>query len=268
MLHIAHTEIRLGLEKPLTVCHITDLHLEHADGRDDLYAREYAASRVPFFPRFSASERDMKAYLRKNRPDFLLLTGDIVDDPTDVNLEAMDALIEAAGCPYMYVPGNHDWSLPKDYQSDEQVKKMLPRLKRFCGGDTAFQAREYGGIMWIGVDDSRRDSVSDEQADKTEQALLEAKKRGLPAVVAVHIPIKSRALTPEADRVWPFRVMIGYDDSDEATKRFCRIVTEKAAAVMAGHVHFTHDARLDDSECTQYITALGAEGHVRILHIV
>ena len=263
MLRIHETDICFGLPEPMTVLHVTDLHLLHADARSSSYALGHAAARKPVFPRSHGVEEELLLYLKENRPDLLLLTGDIIDFPSPANLDALDRLIRTADCPYLFVPGNHDWTYPRDYQSDEQAQSYLPLFGPWTGGDPAFRTLRLGGVLWIGVDDSRRDSVTEVQAKMLGEALSGAD----PAVVCLHVPICSDALKPEAERVWNFPVVIGDERADTPTRRFCDLVSEKAAAVIAGHVHFTHDAPLDGSRCVQYITALAAEGNVRVFHI-
>ena len=239
MLRIHETDICFGLPEPMTVLHVTDLHLLHADARSSSYALGHAVARKPVFPRSHDVEEELLLYLKENRPDLLLLTGDIIDFPSPANLDALDRLIRQADCPYLLVPGNHDWTYPRDYQSDGQAESYLPLFGPWTGGDPAFRTLRLGGVLWIGVDDSRRDSVTE----------VQARKLG------------------EAQRVWKFPVVIGDERADTPTRRFCDLVSEKAAAVIAGHVHFTHDAPLDGSRCVQYITALAAEGNVRAFHI-
>ena len=265
MLTIKEKTVSIGLGHPFSVCHITDLHLLHADNRNEGYETEHALARIPCFPHSHTVENELREYLHANRPDLLVLTGDIIDFPTESNLEALDELIRAADCPYLYVPGNHDWTFPRGYQSDEQYEKYLPLFRRWTCGTPDFQTIELGGAMWIGIDDSRRDSVTEKQRAKLESALFDCEKRNLPAVVCVHIPIRSSALEPSAKKVWSFPVMIGDEKSDLPTRNLCDLVSQKAAAVIAGHVHFEHDAPLDGSSCVQYITGLAAEGNIRLL---
>lgn len=259
----------IGTEKPFCVWHLTDLHLMHADGRDGAYENEHARARIPVFPSAHTMEEELLAAFQnaEEKPDFLLLTGDIIDFPTQANLDALTALLRAAGCPYLYVPGNHDWSFPKGYHSEEQIQTYLPKLSAAVGQPTSFCAVMHNGICFVGADDSR-DRVSTDVAEKTAEVLAACKEKHIPAVVCLHVPIQSAALDPEAKRVWRAPVVIGDERADEATRAFCDAVEENANAVIAGHVHFTHDAPLDRGRCTQYISPLSAGGTVRKYYIV
>ena len=268
MLKLLETTVSLGLAKPLTVCQITDLHLIDADERDCTYRREHAESRKQYFANARKNAEEIHAHLLERKPDLLLLTGDILDFPTESNLDALRAFLSTLPCPYLYIPGNHDWTFPQDYQSDEQYETNLPRFGEWMGGATDFQILEIGGVAFIGVDDSRFDRVTEKQTEKLEAALTSCRMRGIPAVVCVHVPICSKALAPRATSVWKAPVMLGQANTDAATKRFCELTAAYASAVIAGHVHFTNDGPLDNSGCTQYVTGLAASGTLRTFRFV
>ncbi|MGM9625639.1 MAG: metallophosphoesterase family protein [Eubacteriales bacterium] len=265
MLTFQDCTIALGAQKPFCVWHLTDLHLLYADDRDGDYENENAAARVPCFPDAQKIEEQILTAFSSadKKPDFLLLTGDIIDFPTQANLSALQRLIRAAGCPYLYIPGNHDWSFPRGYQSKQQKDTYFPMLAAAAEQeDITFCEKQFGGIRFIGVDDSR-DRVTPEQCARLIASLDACRKERIPAVVCLHVPIQSEALDPEAKRVWRAPVVIGDDRMDAATRRFCEAVEDGAAAVIAGHVHFRHDAFLDDGLCMQYISPMTASGVVR-----
>ncbi len=261
MLKIKEISVSLGLTRSIIVCHITDLHLHHLDEKSEK-KYPYEASRGSVFPNSSDAEKELNVYIKQNRPDLLLLTGDIIDFPTKANLNALDHMIKTADCRYLYVPGNHDWTFFQGYKSDDQAKKYLPLFRRWTNGSTDFQAFEFKGVMWIGIDNSRYDSVTEEQVCNLENILAVCSKKKIPAVVCLHVPIMSKALEPEAKSVWSIPTMMGDSRADTTTRRFCEIVSREAAAVIAGHIHFWHNAMLDNSNCRQYVTALAAEGNL------
>ena len=127
---------------------------------------------------------------------------------------------------------------------------------------------EIGGIAFIGVDDSRFDRVTEKQTEKLEAALMSCRMRGIPAIVCVHVPICSEALAPRATSVWKAPVMVGQANADAATNRFCQLIATHASAVIAGHVHFTNDGLLDNSNCMQYVTGLSAAGTLRTFRFI
>ena len=268
MLQLLETTVELGLAHPFTVCQVTDLHLVYADGRNGEYEREHAETRQKHFANACKAAEEIRLYLHENTPDLLLLTGDILDFPTESNLDALRAFLEDVDCPYLFTPGNHDWTFPQGYQSEEQFANYLSRFGEWTGGTPDFQILEAGGIAFIAVDNSRFDRVTPQQTEKLESALLSCRTRGIPAVVCMHVPICSAALTPSATKRWKASVMMGQANPDAATQRFCELTAAYASAVIAGHVHFTDDGVLDNSSCMQYVTGLSAAGTLRIFRFV
>ena len=268
MLKLLETTVSLGLKKPLMVCQVTDLHLIHADERNSTAQRDHAESRKKYFSNAHNEAEEIRAYLLEHKPDLLLLTGDILDFPTESNLDALRAFLSNLPFPYLYIPGNHDWTFPQSYQSDAQYENNLSRFGEWTGGTPDFQILETEGVAFIGVDDSRFDRVTEKQTEKLEAALASCRARGVPAVVCMHVPICSEALAPRAMSVWSAPVMVGQANADSATKRFCELTAAFASAVIAGHVHFTNDGPLDNSDCMQYVTGLSAGGTLRTFHFV
>ncbi len=268
MLHLLETTVPMGLARSFTVCQPTDLHLVYADSRSGAYETELAAVREKNFPHAHQAKEEIQNYLQKNKPDLLLMSGDILDFPTESNLDALRAFLADIGCPYLYTPGNHDWTFPQGYQSDLHCKTYLPRLGEWMNGTPDFQMLEAGGIVFIAADNSRFDRVTPEQTEKLEAALLSCRARGIPAVVCLHVPICSAALAPAAKRRWKAPVMMGQVHADPATQRFCELTAAFAHAVIAGHVHFTNDGPLDSSTCMQYVTGDSATGTLRIFRFL
>lgn len=262
MLHFTESTLTLGLAAPLEVWHITDLHLLFADERDSGYIREHAAAREACFPRSRQMLEELKQELRRHAPDLLVLTGDILDFPSQANLDALHSLVENASCPTLYVPGNHDWSLPQDYHSDAQYRTYMPLFDPFDGASPDFQLLELGGVRFAGIDDSR-DRIKAAQSDRLEAICAD----GVPVIACMHIPICEERLEQHAKEVWHGAdVLIGHARSTAETRRFCDIASARCHAVLAGHVHFDDETVLPGG-AVQLITALSAEGSIRRIRI-
>jgi len=249
----------LPVEKPLKILHITDLHLLFC-GEGEEGMRSLSESRKDYFPRSEEVLTELKEVFGEESPDFLILTGDMVDFPSQKNLEELESLVEAAGCPFLWVPGNHDWSLPEEYQSEAQYKRYMPLFDRFDGGNPDFQVKRIGGIRFIGVDNSR-DRVGEDTLKAMEKELALPGRE--PTIVCTHVPFYAETLIEDVLRVWKEPIVIGHEGSDKTTKKFCRLVAQKAAAVITGHIHFEHTDLLPGDSCLQLTTALAAEGHIR-----
>ena len=86
---IIYTPLEVGLEKPVRILQITDVHLSFADERDSEYNRNLAVSRVETFskeggrPPYTPSEYFEEAVRVAEETDSLLvLTGDVIDIQT------------------------------------------------------------------------------------------------------------------------------------------------------------------------------------------
>ncbi len=264
-MEIIRKKIKLGAEQPFTLLHLTDLHLLYCDERDGEYENENALERVThYFNYTDKAHEEVIAYIRENKPQVVLMTGDIVDFPSAANLDALNvlkSLIESYGGVCIYTPGNHDWSYPRNYHKKETYEKYMPLFNDVCGGNTDIGITEYNGIRFVTVDDSR-EKISDEQLAAFEKAV----DCGKPTVAVMHVPITAEKLKEKTDAVWHARVLIGVNESSENTKKLCSVAAEKCSAVMAGHIHFEHE---DDIGCgtMQYIAELAAYGKFTVYDI-
>ena len=262
MLHITESTLTPGIPTPLEVLHVTDLHLLFSDERDNAYIQQHAASRTACFPHADQALEELKQELRRRAPDLLVLTGDILDFPSQANLDALHSLVENAPCPTLYVPGNHDWSLPQDYHSDAQYRTYMPLFDPFDGASPDFQLLELGGVRFAGIDDSR-ERMTPAQSAHLEEICAD----GVPVVACMHVPICEKQLEVRAKAVWHgANVLIGHEGSTAETRRFCDIASARCHAVLAGHVHFSDETRLPGG-AVQLITALSAEGNIRRIRI-
>jgi len=97
----------------MRIAHLSDLHLRHhLPGTSALPQR--ASRRVPELLAKAARR------LHSERPDVLVLTGDLLDYPLDLlqdehtrmqgeqDLRLVDDLLAEVGCPVVVIPGNHD----------------------------------------------------------------------------------------------------------------------------------------------------------------
>ncbi len=266
-LSILETTRMLGIQHPITILHITDLHLLFSDARDTTDMQTLAADRIRCFPHAGASFAEIQEEIRKNPPDFVLLTGDIVDFPSEKNLETLRSFVDHLPCPYLYTPGNHDWSLPEAYQSRTQYETYMPRFAPFCQDTPSVQCRSVGDdLLLIGVDNSR-DHVDEAQLAAVQTAIRAAKAQGKRILAAAHVPLYADTLIDDVVRVWRSPIVIGGKGRSDTTQAFCDLIGAQADAVLTGHVHFAH-ADILPGGCPQYITALAAEGHLRRMTIL
>lgn len=173
-----------GVQGELRAWVIGDTHFALRDARDDAYADNYrrmgqwGAKKEPF--------EKMLAQAAKERPDILLLVGDIISFPTLANVEYVKAQLDACGIPWFYVAGNHDWhfeGMPGSdlaQRADWTVKRLTPLYQ---GANPLMASRVVKGVRIVAIDNSAY-HVLPEQVEfwKSEAA------KGDPIALMMHIP--------------------------------------------------------------------------------
>ena len=164
-LTVTHTGVELsGLPSEFdgyTVVHLSDLHgHEYGEGNADLLAR-----------------------VRKQKPDLIVITGDLID--REGQLQMIPALAKglAAIAPTYYVTGNHEWSL-----GTARVKELKNLLAQ-CGVtvlSNQYEILERNGarIVLAGVDDPN--GYADQKTPEALYAQIDAEAPGLFTVLLAH----------------------------------------------------------------------------------
>ena len=116
--------------------------------------RDAAAAGDTFHTPVSYTHLDVYKRQNEARVSGVLLTGDIIDFPSPENLAVLDDALAALKVPYVYTPGNHDWSYFDNYQTEDAVRCCRPLLRRFCGGDEDFHVRKVGELTFAALDNS------------------------------------------------------------------------------------------------------------------
>lgn len=86
--------------------------------------------------------------------DAVLLGGDIIDAPTDADIACLEEQLGRLEMPYLYIPGNHDWTYPWEYMTQTGVEEYLPRLEPYMQGNPAIQFLDFGEFRVVGINDS------------------------------------------------------------------------------------------------------------------
>jgi len=120
------------------------------------------------------------------RYDLIVLTGDIVNYPSESSVNYVLRKLEETGIPFIYTAGNHDWDygIPGERLSlrKEWTEKVL--LPLYLGKDWLISSTVVSGINFIAFDNS----VAYAQKEQVEFFRKQIDK-GLPIVVLCHIPL-------------------------------------------------------------------------------
>ena len=270
-----------GLSREYTLLQVTDLHssaYSTAEAKAMNAARRnyIAGRRAAFTDGFMLSEERMPymfGYADEIEADMLLLTGDIIDFPSELNMSMMYDNIKALKTPTLFTLGNHDWCFADDYLTPSAAATYIPMFNQMTVGEPAddmfVRYVEYDEFMIVAVDNSA-DYVTAETVDK----FLALCERGKPIILMLHVPLHVDSLVEDSTKVWGKDLGMGGDSGVCAwspdVQRFYHAVAEDenspVIAVFAGHVHFNHEDVLPNG-VTQYITSTAYTGECRVITV-
>lgn len=274
----ADFEVRIkGLTRSYTFFHLTDLHMgeftpeeaaEMPEGR-----RTYAQHRYEFFARegqgAAALWDDYMNRAKAEGAELLLLTGDIIDFPSEANVQALKDGVTSSGLPTLFVVGNHDWSFADDYHTPNATATHHPKFADICDGDPYISWVEYGDLIVCAVDDSL-DRVSKETVDK----FLALCEKGKPLILMMHVPLYVASMEEDCLASWRNLLMVGgkaFHGDDPHVRRFYEAVAidpdTPVKLVVTGHLHFHHEDLLPNG-VPQLVTDKGYTGGCRVIRVV
>jgi len=193
-----YVTIEAGATKPFSVLHISDTHLTAAYDHEPEAKKAIAAKRTKTFGGLQEEAlRDSLSWARENC-DYLLHTGDLIDWQSEANF---DLVRKYFGAEVFGSMGNHEFYT---YMPDERITseesfkdRSWPLLAEKHPADARFTSKAVNGVNFICLDDT----FGTVQPDLVEKFKAEAKK-GLPIVLAMHVPLFTPRLWQAASRYW------------------------------------------------------------------
>lgn len=276
-----------GLQDSLRILQITDTHISILDSSERKFWRYSRRMDQAFITRPDgrtgepARPQDQFLQLldraKSLKVDLILLTGDIVNNPSRSSVAFVQDALQKCGIPYLYTAGNHDWHYEGMKGAGPQLRKTWIKkgLRPLYGGrNPFFHAQEIKGIQFVAIDNSTY-QILPEQLAFFQQTL----KQGLPVVLLSHIPYyvagdphksgcgnpdwgwdQDKSFELERRQRWP------KGGNSPATVEF--VDTLPAAgnlvAVLTGHNHKSRATRLS-ATAVQYVTAAGFGGGSRLI---
>ncbi len=235
MFHSDKVHLHLGLEKPVRILHLTDVHFSLADEIDGEDMQKHAALRRNiFFQEAGYPERDPVGYLEDAMEyskgfDCTVITGDILDFTSHANQVMAKKVL--AGKDYMFAAGNHEFcpkvGIPDSFQRKEEIFEDIQSNFR---GNMHFESRLVGGVNVIAMDNSHY------TWDEGQFALLKAEvRRGYPCLLFFHSPLTC----PHMDHNPPHKDLHASEEVVALTREVNRYIAEEPAikAVFSGHYH-------------------------------
>jgi len=193
---------------------LTDLHIREP-GR-------LAYGRLDTAP-YLRTALDSIARLRQ-RPDALVLTGDLTDFGREAEYSHLQSLLSALDLPVYLLPGNHD--------DRAQMRRSFPEHGYLGDGEFIQYSVDLGPLQLIALDSVEAGHSAGRLCSQRLAWLAREleRQRDRPVILAIHHP--------------PFRTLIGHMDRIgllEGTVELERLVAEhgKVQRVICGHLHRT-----------------------------
>jgi len=275
-LNILKTTIKIGLDSPIKILHVTDTHIAKDDptgwGREKLFDTAYDGSNEDYI--FA-----IKKYAQDNKM-LILHTGDFIDFFSEGNFKFIDDFF--ADVDYVYAAGNHDFchflgKAKEDYEYKwEQIDKIAPYIK----SNLYFDSKIVGGVNIVTIDNSYY-LFTEGQLE-----LLKAEvAKGYPIIIGVHVPLfndeQANSIVGAGN---PCAYLCGAPDHLLATYPEDRRIQQTPdtdtlnmidyiksqpliKAVIAGHTHKNFEENLTD-KLPQYTTHGSFRGYAREITII
>lgn len=269
MIRITHTKLNAGLEQPVKILHITDIHLTYANEKDT--PRHHCLMDKRFkvfqeegeFPPYTPKEYFEQAIvLAKQENALLVCTGDAIDILTYGNLEILKDMIRNEDM--MFSPGGHEHqrvcvrTMEEPHWYQDEARARLER--ELSGFDLAFESRVIGGLNIITADNSM-----DYYSKKTVDALKREIKKGLPIIVFSHDYIWDQLLNLKE----PYHPNVRLTEEDyQYSHEMIDLLLHHPLVLttVGGHGH-RYEERLIDGK-THYMTSGLFKGEARMIEIV
>ncbi|MGL1891293.1 MAG: metallophosphoesterase [Spirochaetaceae bacterium] len=279
-----------GLLKTFRILHITDSHVSVLSTNEKEYhsysSRMDNAFKTVKHYKTKKKTTSSKMFLnllevaKEEKVDLIVLTGDIVNNPSQSSISFIHQALKLVDIPYIYISGNHDWHYEGMEGSDENkrqtwINKSL--LPLYVGETPLYSSLIIGGINFVAIDNSTY-QVNEDQLRFYKTQL----KLGLPIVLLLHIPLylgkeaKQKQSTVCGAPGWGWNIDRNYKIEKRerwsktgnltTTLEFLETVKKSSnlSAVLAGHTHRSQINSISQL-VKQYVTGCSAQGHYRLL---
>ena len=191
-------EIRVGATKPFRMLHFSDSHIAWMNSHDLMKCSEgelkWYEGRRRHFATNATGLAAALAYARANRLH-MLHTGDLVDYLSDANLNYVRRDLEGLDC--QFALGNHELAgIPSAERPGPKPKfaEMRESIKPYFPNGVVCHSHIINGVNFVAFDNC---GMSADVFDEQFAAIRAEFEKGLPVVIAYHIPFYTEALGEE-----------------------------------------------------------------------
>ena len=240
---IDEVNIEVGLEKPLRLIVINDLHLQINNDEIAADQKEFMIGRVSEFATggLTTEERwkTLPKLINAVDSDCILFAGDILDFNSEATTSALKSGMDKLNKPFMYVRADHDMECY--WQAEQSPEEAYKRQASICD-NSEIQVMDLGEIIIMGVNFTQN-NISENALGKVREVMA----MGKPVVILTHIPIgqwQGNELQTYSESVRNNRRLYwapGADkEPDTNTAAYLEMVYAEdspVVAVFAGHLH-------------------------------
>lgn len=227
--------IELGLEKPVNISHITDVHLCLADDRDAHLIAHAAERTGVFYEEAGCPPKTPSEYFREameyseNNCDLCIITGDVLDFISKKNIDESREILQDKN--YIFTAGNHEFC-PRVGVPDSFARRfdVYGDIQSVFKGNMFFESRVIGGVNLVTIDNSYY-NYSGLQIDLLEKEI----EKGLPIILFSHVPLTD----PILELKYHHKDLVPDEYMMEQNRRLLGLVesTELIKAEFSGHWH-------------------------------
>ncbi len=282
-MEIIKNTVKIGLEEPVKLLHVTDTHMPMVDGTDDERKLALYNRRVPYAgtpEQVDAVLKEQTAYAEENC-DLLVHTGDLIDFTSRKAVEWAREYLKNEKV--FFAVGNHEFTRYMGEAWEDEAYKMNSYMEMGYGFgvDIFFNSRVVKGVNLVAIDNSYyRFAVWQLERLKAEV------KKGLPVVLAFHTPLYEKSLLeyhmslPGADCA--YLAGVGEDDlkryseiramqqrPDEITMKVIDYIKSEPLikCILAGHLHFNFESFVTP-DLPQFVTDVGFKNICREITLI
>ena len=274
-------EIKIGLEKPLRVLHVTDSHIALADEYDSELKHKLCGQK--FSPEKEKYLHEQIVYAKKNC-DILVHTGDMFDFVSHANtVKAREILSDGF---IFFIAGNHEYSQFVGESWEDKAYRMnsYMEIERYGGFGVPmlWNTRIIGGVNFVGIDNSYN-LFEEWQLHHLKKEV----EKGLPIILCFHAPLFEQSLYDyhySLETGDSCTYLTGLDEEylerysefrayqqrpDGPTLKMIEYLKKEPLikAILTGHLHFSYESNITE-ELPQFVTGGGYDDICREITII
>jgi len=204
-------------------------------------------------------------YTNNINANALLLGGDIIDSPSNSNIQFLRENLKRVKTDYLYTFGNHDWTFEWDYQTKETEEKYYPVFLEFME-DNQVSYLEYEDLIILAINNGKG-KIEEIVIDRVKE-ILEKKK---PTIIMLHVPIATENIVEAEKNIRNRVTSLGGNGvkTDEATQSLIDMIVSdeyNVFYILAGHVHFAVNDNINE-KIIEEVTDPAYDGKIDLIKI-